>query len=116
VNEPNPILEPTHLIDDLSSVLSAQGPDCIGCLEAEEYRFLLYPIPQTASINHTCAVTLDQLLGDSNALTRRKRYSLALTLAWSYIQLGATPWMNTHLSKDCIVFLQDSADQQSILD
>jgi hypothetical protein len=113
VNEPNPTPELTHLIDDLCSAPSAQGPDCIGCLEADDHRFVLYPTPQTTSFSNACAATLEQLLGGPHALTRRKRYTLAFTLASSYIQLDATPWLNTHLSKNIILFLRDSGDPQS---
>ena len=47
--------------------------------------------------------------------TRRKRYRLALILASSYLQLGATPWLDTQLRKDNIIFLQDSSDSNATL-
>jgi hypothetical protein len=54
-------------------------------------------------------VTLHKLLHDANSMTRRKRYSLALILASSFLQLASTPWLNAPLKNDNIIFLQESA-------
>lgn len=100
-------------IKDLRSALSSNSLDCIGFLEAEEHRFVLYPGNRTATISNVTTVSLDEVLGNVSALTRRKRYSLALTLASSYLQLCTTPWLDTHLRKESIIFVQDIAEPQS---
>lgn len=46
-------------------------------------------------------------------MTRRKRYSLALTLASSYLQLNSTPWLDSPLKNESIIFFQDAADPSS---
>jgi hypothetical protein len=103
------------LIKDLCSALSATCPDCIGFLEADEHRFVLYPREHAAPVSRLCTVSLEQLLGSTYSLTRRKRYSLALTLASSYLQLSTTPWLNSYMRKQSIIFLQDLAEPGSAL-
>lgn len=98
------------LIDDLCASLSTQCPDCLGFLEEDEHRFIVYPDTQVPSTARTSTKTLGDLLANAEVLSRRKRYSLALTLASSYLQLGATPWLNTQLRTESIVFLQDAFD------
>jgi hypothetical protein len=60
-------------------------------------------------------VSLDELLthppvvnGRPAKLTKRERYSLAVTLASSTLQLNATPWFNDQWSKKDIVFHRTS--------
>ncbi|KAH7396982.1 hypothetical protein DE146DRAFT_613977 [Phaeosphaeria sp. MPI-PUGE-AT-0046c] len=101
-------------IRDLRSALRTNSLDCIGFLEAEEHRFVLYPGNRTATISNVSTVSLDELLGGVSDLTRRKRFSLALTLASSYLQLCTTPWLNNYLHKESIVFVRDIAEPQSI--
>ncbi|EAT78286.1 hypothetical protein SNOG_14415 [Parastagonospora nodorum SN15] len=101
------------LIKDLCSALSSTCPDCLGFLQADEHRFELYPREHTSSVSHLGTVSLEQLLSSTYTLTRHKRYSLALTLASSYLQLSATPWLNSHLRKKSIVFLEDPTEPGS---
>jgi hypothetical protein len=105
----------TAMIKDLCSALAANCPGCIGFLEADEYRFVLYPESRITSIRSPRTISLDQILCNAKSLTRRKRYFLSLTLASSYLQLGATPWLNTRLQKESIVFLQDPNEPQSTM-
>lgn len=102
-------------IHDLCSALSTHYPDCFGFLDEDEHRFAFYPGSQTVSISNISTITLDRLLEDTYALSRRKRYFLALTLASSYLQLGSTPWLSAPLRNDSIVFLQDPSDPSSII-
>ncbi|KAF2262757.1 hypothetical protein CC78DRAFT_519767 [Lojkania enalia] len=102
-------------IKDLCSTLSTAGSDCFGFLDEDEHRFVLYPGSRIPSMDRFSTTTLDYLLQDAYSLTRRSRYHLALTLASSYLQLGATPWFNAPLGKDSIIFLQESSDPESIL-
>lgn len=106
-------IKQTIMIQDLCSTLSMNHQDLIGFLQADEHRFMLYPANQISSSRHLEAVTLKRLLQAPQNLTRRRRYFLALTLASSYLQLGATPWLNMHLRKESIIFLQDPAQPQS---
>jgi hypothetical protein len=108
----NSALDQTSLIRDLCSALSGSCPNCIGFLEADDHRFMLYSEGQAASLSDPATITLEQLLGNTQIMTRRRRYLLALILASSYLQLGATPWLDTRLRKGSIVFLQDPADPQ----
>jgi hypothetical protein len=101
------------LIKDICSAFSSTCPDCIGVLEADEHRFMLYPGAQSSSMGQLSVISLEQLLRNANSLTRRKRYFLALTLASTYLQLRETPWLNAYLRKDSIVFLQDPAKPDS---
>ncbi|KAH4061771.1 hypothetical protein HBI67_196760 [Parastagonospora nodorum] len=101
------------LIKDLCSVLNSTCPDCLGFLQVDEHRFELYPWEHASSVSHLGTVSLEQLLSSTYTLTRHKRYSLALTLASSYLQLSATPWLNPHLRKKSIVFLEDPTEPGS---
>jgi hypothetical protein len=108
-------IDQTVMIKDLCSALAANCPDCIGFLEADEYRFMLYPGGRIASIRSPLTMSLNEILCNAQPLTRRRRYFLSLTLASSYLQLGATPWLNTRLRKENVVFLQDPNEPQSML-
>jgi hypothetical protein len=103
---------PIDQIGDLCDALSVHCPGCIGFLEADEYRFVLHPHIQATPTDDAPMITL---LQDTNVLTRRKRYCLALTLASSYLQLGSTPWLGSNLRKDGIIFLQASPDPESAI-
>ncbi|KAF2110631.1 hypothetical protein BDV96DRAFT_615165 [Lophiotrema nucula] len=102
-----------HEIQDLCSALSTQCPGCFGFVDEDEHRFVFYKSPNTASMDHVSTVTLDKLLQKAHTLTRRKRYFLAFTLASSYLQLGSTPWLNTPIQRDSIVFLHNPSDLES---
>lgn len=115
LNTPNSSHDQMEKIKDLCSTLSAKCPDCFGFLDEDEHRFIFYPDSQTQSIMSLSTITLNTLLHDAHSLTRRKRYFLALTLASSYLQLSATPWLSSPLQKDSIVFLQDSSDPESTI-
>jgi hypothetical protein len=97
-------------IYDLCGSLSTDCAGCLGFLEEDEHRFMVYPEAQVLPAVHASTKTLGDLLASTEVLTRRKRYGLALTLASSYLQLGATPWLNPQLRTDNIVFLQDPCD------
>jgi hypothetical protein len=104
----------TPMNKDLCTALRTSCPDCTGYLEADDFRFLIYP----GMRNDTCISstgTLGQLLSNPSFLSRRRRYSIALTLASSYLQLSATPWLSMSLRKESVVFLQPTADPQSAL-
>ncbi|KAF2786117.1 hypothetical protein K505DRAFT_290273 [Melanomma pulvis-pyrius CBS 109.77] len=100
----------------LCSTLSQTCPGQFGYLDEDEYRFVVYPGDQTIPITGLEIVTLEKLLCDTDgALTRRKRYWLALTLASSYLQLCSTPWLATPLQKNSILFLRDLSSDGPLL-
>lgn len=101
------------MIKDLCSALGSKCPDCLGFLQADEHRFRLYPRQHASSVSHLCTISLEHLLCSTYTLTRRKRYSLALTLASSYLQLSTTPWLNSHLRKKSMVSLEDPIEPGS---
>lgn len=99
---------------DLCKILSKRPPTCFGFLEEDNSRFVLYPSTNSESTTNLTTITLANLLNGST-LTRRQRYSLALTLASSYLQLSSTPWLTGPLRNDDILFLHDKTDGDSTL-
>jgi hypothetical protein len=98
------------IIHDLCSALSSECIDCIGFLPAEDHRFMLYNGGHATPLSNPTTITLQDVLSNAETFTRRRRYELALTLASSYLQLGATPWLNKGLLKEDIVFLQNPTE------
>ncbi|OCL04598.1 hypothetical protein AOQ84DRAFT_255661, partial [Glonium stellatum] len=101
-------------IMDLCEILSKRPPTCFGFLEEDDHRFVLYPPADGESTTNLTISTLANFL-NSSTLTRRQRYSLALTLASSYLQLSSTPWLTGPLRKDDILFLHDRTSDDSSL-
>lgn len=62
-------------------------------------------------------VTLEMLLHKQSEITlsRRQRYSIALTLASSHLQLYSSPWLTAQWSKKDIVFLRDKDFPDSVV-
>lgn len=52
-------------------------------------------------------ITLDTILRGSSPLTRLQRFSLAVTVASSFIQLAGTPWLKSRWAKSDVVFFPD---------
>ena len=99
---------------DLCKILSKRPPICFGFLEEDDSRFVIYPLTNSESTTNLGTITLANLLNGST-LTRRQRYSLALTLASSYLQLSSTPWLTGPLRNDDILFLHDKTNEDSTL-
>jgi hypothetical protein len=99
-------------ITDLCSTIAScsSNPPCLGFLKGEEYCYSVFPLvrQQTGSEARE-TVTLETLLSapSQTTLTRRQRYSIALTIASSHLQLHSTPWLSTKWSKKDIIFLRD---------
>ncbi|KAF2626075.1 hypothetical protein BU25DRAFT_440835 [Macroventuria anomochaeta] len=96
--------EGSSIVDRICNSNSTSGP-----------RRHIYLDAHISSTFLTPTKTLQDLLADTQILTRRRRYCLALTLASSYLQLGATPWLNTQLRKDNIIFLQDQTNPDTTI-
>ncbi|OCK77570.1 hypothetical protein K432DRAFT_303930, partial [Lepidopterella palustris CBS 459.81] len=106
-----PNLHTSPKIVDLCNALSQTAPTCLGFLEEDDVRFMLYPTALSESSRDMDTITLGALLQDPDqSFTRRQRYSLALTLASSYLQLGSTPWLNAPLHKDDIIMLRRASE------
>ncbi|KAH7092034.1 hypothetical protein FB567DRAFT_434635 [Paraphoma chrysanthemicola] len=102
-------------IYDLCSALHKNCTDCIGFLEQDEYRFVVYNDAVSTTQSSIPVTSLCSLLEQGSVFTRRKRYCLAFMLAASFMRLGATPWFNTRLQKDNIVFFSNSSDPQAAI-
>ncbi|KAK4165606.1 hypothetical protein QBC43DRAFT_315519 [Cladorrhinum sp. PSN259] len=98
--------------------------DCQGYIQMDDERYYLYPaqpggISGTSQQNSPIStVTLGTLLhgdGSHRPLTRRQRYSLALTVASSFLQLSGSPWIDSPLTKSDLVFLTDPGNTDKVL-
>jgi len=105
----------TSPIPDLCATLASWPADgtCCGYLSADACRYYLYAVS-----NQTCAappavVHLDQLLrADGVPLpSRSQRYSLALIMASSFLQLLESPWLPATFRTSDIFFVR-SADAE----
>ena len=97
-----------------TTIATAKGScinsECIGCLQGVEHKYGIYPtskatLPLSA---HSDPITLDQLLSKSSSkrLSRRQRYSLALAIASSHLQLRESPWLDAKWRKRDVLFPQ----------
>lgn len=115
LHQGNSIQTQTKRISDLCSTLSVHCNDCFGFLDEDDHRFEICPGSKLSMKSSCSATTLAKALQDPKALTRRKRYSLALVLASSYLQLSSTPWLDPSLAKDNIIFLEDRIRSGSLM-
>jgi hypothetical protein len=90
---------------------------CFGFLEESDTRYYLYPVQQHAKLDASEPITLAELLEGHimPPLTRRQRFSLALTVASSFMQLRGSNWMRSSLSKADVSFLRDSLNPNVLL-
>lgn len=124
VPEPQPVCTntldvSTAEITDLCTAIAATEPSClcIGFLQDEEHRYNMYPLAKQAQEIASESVTLASLLDKTSSivLTRRQRFSIALILASSHLQLHATPWLERRWSKKDILFLRNG-DESILVD
>ncbi|KAK7420552.1 hypothetical protein QQX98_002751 [Neonectria punicea] len=109
----------TALIDDtnvppitsLCISLDEGNEPCCGFLPEEDCRYYVYKLSRL-QMKTLSPVTLDEILRGQvqPPPTRRQRYSLALTLASSFLQLLDTPWLPATWSKSDIVFTGSVVD------
>lgn len=95
----------TPPITSLCLSLGKANEPCCGFLMEENSRYYVYKLFQMQS-KSLPTMTLDEILrGKVQPVpTRRQRYSLALTLASSFLQLLETPWLPANWSKPDIIF------------
>ncbi|KAF6839610.1 hypothetical protein CPLU01_01747 [Colletotrichum plurivorum] len=90
--------------------IASRGPHRTSQVGLKDCRFLIFR-DFDADDTGLEIVTLDQVLGGDAGFrpSRQERYSLALVLASSVLQLLDTPWLPEPLKKTEVVFLADSA-------
>lgn len=91
--------------------------DCAGYFKDEDRRYYLYPTEPGSESDGLPPVTLGHLLlGEvGEALTRRQRYSLALVLASSFVQLQGSPWAAVPWKKASFLFDRELGQPESVL-
>jgi hypothetical protein len=93
--------------------------DGFGHLSNDEHSYAIIPILEDQE-NKAAEdfITLGDLIrkGRPSKLTRRQRFFLALTLCSSQLQLHKTPWLETGLQKDHILFAQSANKNGLALD
>lgn len=108
-------------IGDLCETLKtcpADGHEYLGVLKSEEDVYTIQPAdPAVDVINVKEKLTLQDLLEHKTGLglTRRQRYSIAVAVASSQVQLQSTPWLTTIWDKKDIHFFYDKSNPQKIL-
>ena len=78
-----------------------------GCLKDVDHQYSIYPLSDSGIEDAFLeTITLRELLSKTSPirLTRRQRYSIALTIASSHLQLHDSPWLGPQWSKDDILF------------
>ena len=109
----------TRQIPSLCAALRQQSPfpaSCTGYLlsACNNERYYVYPASDASTHinpNKPKPVTLEGILRDSNhLLTRLQRFTLAVTVASSFIQLAGTPWIKVRWAKSDVVFFPDPAE------
>ncbi|TVY83720.1 hypothetical protein LSUE1_G003386 [Lachnellula suecica] len=89
------------------------APSCLGfCLDHLGKLRGMYPLP-TSTRSQKDTISLAEILSSSSlqlALSLKDRLMLGTTLASSYLQLHATPWLRSNWSKEDIIF---DADRES---
>ncbi|KPM38172.1 hypothetical protein AK830_g8421 [Neonectria ditissima] len=98
-------------ITSLCISLDQGNEPCCGFLAEEDCRYYVYKLSRL-QMKTLSSISLDEILRGQvqPAPTRRQRYSLALTLASSFLQLLDTPWLPVTWSKSDIVFTSSVAD------
>lgn len=92
---------------DITDLCTTIGCSNLGCLQDSDHKYFIYPVADIeGSDNSLETVTLEDILSKTSPmkLTRRQRYSIALTIASSHLQLHDSPWLGPQWSKKDILF------------
>jgi hypothetical protein len=92
-------------IQCLCMEMSSPPRACVGFIDQDEQRFVVYPETHMLRNPGTSITTLDSILHTTDTLTRRQRYVLAHTIATWFLRLGSTSWISLPIQAN-IVFLQ----------
>jgi len=100
--------EPLSSIVDLCHTITHSGASpSLGCLTDTDNRYHIYPVTETGLAESIPeSISLERLLSKTSLvrLTRRERYVIALTIAFSHLQLHDSPWLAAQWSKKDILF------------
>lgn len=105
-----PVQKASTDITDLCSTIASMQSSCsqLGCLRDTDHQYHIYPLPEEEGPLCTSieTITLETLLSKTSPirLGRRQRYSIALKLASSHLQLHDSPWLGPQWSKKDILF------------
>ena len=105
-----PVQKASTDITDLCSTIASMQSSCsqLGCLRGLDHQYHIYPLPEEEGPLSTAieTITLESLLSKTSPirLSRRQRYSIALKLASSHLQLHDSPWLGPQWSKKDILF------------
>lgn len=106
----------TRQIRNLCEELSNRPQGCVGFMDEDEKRFMVYRTDCTIRDPGVSIITLDSILHTSQTLTRRQRYSLAHTIATWFLRLGSTPWISLPLQANIVFFQDTTASSLSNMD
>ena len=104
-----------NLCDSMADV--SKHLDGFGHLSTDEHFYAVIPLMENQKDKEAMNfVTLGDLIrkGRPLKLTRRQRFFIALTLCSSQLQLHKTPWLESGLQKDHILFAQ-SVDKKNLM-
>ena len=110
VNEVSTNIHVSTEITDLCTTIASMQPSYshLGCLRDTDHQYHIYPLPEEEGPSSTTieTITLETLLSKMSPirLSRRQRYSIALKLASSHLQLHDSPWLGNQWSKKDILF------------
>ncbi|KAK3484810.1 uncharacterized protein B0T23DRAFT_327865 [Neurospora hispaniola] len=98
----------TALETPVSSTIPGEREPSYGYLINQDITYHIYDMPYHLTQHHTTVTLQDIIDADLfQDLERRRRCSLALTIASSFVQLLGSPWLPTTITKKGIIFLLD---------
>ena len=109
-----PVDKASTEITDLCTTIASMQPSCsqLGCLRDTDHQYHIYSLPEEEGPSSTTieTITLETLLSRMSPirLSRRQRYSMALKLASSHLQLHDSPWLGKWSKKDILFYTQSS--------
>lgn len=115
-----PKIESDFMIDQKVKLCDLLGDKecgkCMGIIGHDDETYHLHPVSKRKGTVTESSLTLNQVLSRDfqGSLTRRQRYSIALLLASSVAQLRFTPWLQTGLTKDDVLFFPNDNDNDNI--
>ena len=102
-------LNDSSTITDLCTTLASlqANSSTLGCLKDTDHQYFIYPLADAGGEDASLGtVTLEDLLSKKSLirLTRRQRYSIALTIASSHLHFHGSPWVARQWEKKDVLF------------
>lgn len=102
-------LNDSSTITDLCTTLASlqANSSTLGCLKDTDHQYFIYPLADAGGEDASLGtVTLEDLLSQKSLirLTRRQRYSIALTIASSHLHFHGSPWVARQWEKKDVLF------------